>query len=83
MPDETPLCDILARTTAAWTVDFVLESADSSRLPIQLVAPRLDAQAGDQDESKQDTSAGDSKTKDQHELPPGTISVSVTDGMVD
>ena len=34
VPDETPLCDILARTTAAWNVDFLLESSDPSRLPI-------------------------------------------------
>lgn len=36
IPDETPLCDILARTTAAWNVDFILESSDPARLPIQI-----------------------------------------------
>ena len=36
VPDDTPLCDILARTTSAWNVDFILESADSSRLPIRI-----------------------------------------------
>lgn len=36
VPDETPLCDILARTTAAWNVDFILESSDPARLPIQI-----------------------------------------------
>ena len=37
--DEVPLCDILARTTAAWTVDFVMESSDPSRLPIRIIRP--------------------------------------------
>ena len=37
IPDETPLCDILARTTAAWNVDFVMESSDPSRLPIRII----------------------------------------------
>lgn len=36
VPDETPLCDILARTTADWTVDFILESSDPGRLPIRV-----------------------------------------------
>lgn len=36
MPDETPLCDILARTTASWNVDFIMESSDPSRLPIRV-----------------------------------------------
>ena len=34
--DDTPLCDILARTTAAWNVDFILESSDPIRLPIRI-----------------------------------------------
>ena len=34
--DDTPLCDILARTTAAWNVDFIMESSDPIRLPIKI-----------------------------------------------
>ena len=31
VPDDTPLCDILARTTATWNVDFIMESSDPIR----------------------------------------------------
>ncbi len=75
IPDETPLCDILARTTAAWTLDFVLESADHSRLPIQIAD--LEA-GGDQiTTTEEDTK---SATIDSEELPPGVISVKINDG---
>ncbi len=44
--DETPLCDILARTTAAWNVDFIMESSDPARLPIRI------RRAGDNEEDE-------------------------------
>ncbi len=75
IPDETPLCDILARTTAAWTLDFVLESADHSRLPIQIADLET---GGDQvTTTEEDTK---SATIDSEELPPGVISVKINDG---
>ena len=45
--DDTPLCDILARTTATWNVDFIMESSDPSRLPIRI---RRGGEHGDEEE---------------------------------
>jgi hypothetical protein len=81
LPDDTPLCDILARTTAAWNVDFILESADPSRLPIQLRTPKLGRQAGghhDEAEAEEEFQPEDGNPDLDSES--GILTVRVKDG---
>ena len=76
--DDTPLCDILARTTATWNVDFIMESSDPTRLPIRIRR----GENGDEEEFIYEDSQDIPEKYPIYDPEKGTLTVKISKGEV-
>ena len=74
--DDTPLCDILARTTATWNVDFIMESSDPTRLPIRIRR----GENGDEEEFIYEDSQDIPEKYPIYDPEKGTLTVKISKG---
>jgi hypothetical protein len=67
----------LARTTATWNVDFIMESSDPARLPIKI---RRAGEQGAEDDYMNEDSPDVPEKYPIYDAEKGTITVKVTKG---